>query len=499
MRTGVRAWASFAAVAAITAGLITGCDAGAKNSNAAIPWCPTVEGYAVDCGSVSRALIEGRPDLGTVDVGYARIKNRGAGPAAGTILPNPGGPGVPMISHAAEAVQVTADLLADHDVLLIDPRGTGVSGAIDCGVGADEFQLGTRAQQRDAVARCADRLGDRAAAYTTAATVDDFDAVRAKLGIDKVIPYGISYGTFLMPVYAQRHPEAIASMVLTGAYASDHDPLQRPNAAAVSLALQRICDRSRACDGATAVEDLRTVAARLREHPLPVAAKQPVVVDEAKLATLVFEAATSSVGAAPQSMTPLGMLPAALHAAVRGDDAGLTEFVRLTTEEPAYENIGLYMTLSCNDYPPLWSREAALPERERQFRQRVAAAAGEFGAFSAEGFVAGQRDGGDVCLRWPGIAGHQRPDQVTTPMPDIPVLVLSGDLDAVTPDANGKQLAAKFARSTFISVPNTGHVPDLEPSGCVSGIVARFVRTGTVQGAECVASVPPIVVAPVTN
>ncbi|MEC3915932.1 alpha/beta fold hydrolase [Nocardia sp. CDC160] len=448
---------------------------------------------------MSRPLVDGRPDLGVVEVGYARILHSGGQSAAGTIVPNPGGPGVPLISHAAEAAQVTAGLLDDHDVLLIDPRGTGVSGALDCGVGADEFQMGTREQQRAAVGRCADRLGDRAAGYTTAATADDFDAVRAQLGIDKIIPYGISYGTYLMPVYAQRHAEHVAAMVLTGAYSHDHDPLQRPNAAAVSLALQRICERSGVCDGAMAVDDLRTVAARLRERPLAVRAKQPVALDEAKLATLVFEAATSNVGAAPQTMTPLGMLPAALHAAVRGDDAGLSEFVRLTTEEPAYENIGIYMTVTCNDYQPLWSPGATLAEREAQYRQRLAAAAGEFGAFSAEGFAAGQRDGGDVCLRWPGIPGHQRPDQVTTPMPDVPVLVLSGDLDAVTPDANGKQLAAKFAHSTFLSVPNTGHVPDLEPSGCVTGIVARFVRTGTVSGAECAASIPPIVVAPVTN
>ncbi|WP_460718204.1 alpha/beta fold hydrolase [Nocardia heshunensis] len=497
MRAGIRSGMGLAAVAAIAAGLITGCDAGERDR--ALAWCPTVEGYAVDCGTVTRPLVEGRAELGTVDVAYARIKHPGGARAAGTILPNPGGPGVPMISHAAEAAQGTAGLLTDHDVLLIDPRGTGLSGPIDCGVDADEYQLGTREQQRDLVGRCADRLGDKAAGYTSAATVDDFDAVRAHLGIDKVIPYGISYGTYLMPVYAQRHPDRVASMVLTGAYPQDHDPLQRPNAAAVSLALQRICERSRACDGNTAVDDLRSVATRLREHPLPVQAKSEVLLTEAKLASLVFEAATSNVGAAPEHMTPLGLLPAALHNSVRGDDTGLTEFVRLTTEEPAYENIGLYITVACNDYPSLWARDAALPQREQQFRQRLGEAAGQFGAFSAEGFTGGQRDGGDACLRWPGIPGHQRPDQVTTPLPDVPVLVLSGDLDAITPDANGKLVAAKFARSTFISVPNTGHVPDLEPSGCVIGVVAGFVRTGAVSGAECVASLPPIVVAPVTN
>ncbi|MCU1644650.1 MAG: Carboxylesterase [Nocardia sp.] len=501
MRAGVRSIVGFGLAVAVVGGLITGCAGGASDRASSAPsWCPAVEGHGVDCGVLERPLVQGRAELGTVQVGYARIKHsRGEVAAAGTILPNPGGPGVPMIGHAAEAAKVSAELLDEYDVLLIDPRGTGVSSALNCGVGEDEYQLGTREQQLRAVARCGQQLGAKAAGYTSAATVDDFDAVRAKLGIDKVIPYGISYGTYLLPIYAQRHPGQVQSIVLSGAYPNDGDQLQRPNAEAVSLTLQRICERSRVCDGNTAVSDLTAVAARLRDKPITVQGKGPILLTEAKLGSLVFESATSNVGADPQTLTPLGILPAALHSAVRGDDAGLIEFVRRTTDEPAYENIGLYITVACNDYAPLWSPEANLPQREQQFGEALAQASGGFGAFSAPGFTAAQRDGGDACIRWPGIKGLQRPDQVHTAMPDVPVLVLSGDLDAITPDANGKLAAAKFAHSTFLSVPNTGHVPDLEPSGCVVGIVARFVRTGTAGPTDCVATIPPIVVAPVTN
>ncbi|WP_330179107.1 alpha/beta hydrolase [Nocardia sp. NBC_01503] len=498
MRVGVRSILGFGLAAAVLAGVVTGCG-GSSNERAATPrWCPSVEGHAVDCGVIQRPLIEGRAELGTVDIGYARIKHTTEGAAAGTILPNPGGPGVPMIGHAPEAAKLAAAMLDRYDVLLIDPRGTGVSSPIDCGVGADEYQLGTREEQRQAVARCARQLGAKAQGYTSAATVDDFDAVRAHLGIDKVIPYGISYGTYLMPIYAQRHPERVQSMVLTGAYPHDTDQLQRPNAQAVSLALQRICERSQVCDGNTAVNDLSAVATRLRDKPLTVQGKGQLLLTESKLASLVFEAATSNVGADPRAMTPLGMLPAALHAAVRGDDTRLIEFTRLTTDEPAYENIGLYITVVCNDYAPIWSPEADLPQREQQYRDALAQADG-FGAFSAQGFAGGQRDGGDACINWSADKDHQRPDQVHTPMPDVPVLVLSGDLDAITPDANGKRVAAKFAHATFLSVPNTGHVPDLEPSGCVIGIIDHFVRTGIAAATDCVAAIPPIAVAPVTN
>ncbi len=136
-------------------------------------------------------------------------------------------------------------------------------------------------------------------------------------------------------------------------------------------------------------------------------------------------------------------------------------------------------------------------ERERQYRQTLAAAAPSAdSAFSLPGFNAAVRDGGDACIGWPNITAPQ-PVRAKGALPNVPVLVLSGDLDAISPDAHGEQVAARFADATFVSVPNTGHVPDLEPSGCVTGIVDRFIRTGTTGSTTCVESVPPIVMEPV--
>ncbi len=502
MRGVVRSSIGLMLAASTLGGLLTGCGSDQPSSpTAQTEWCPTVAGHGVECGTVQRPLVQDKPEFGTVDVSYALVRRTNTdAPAAGTITPNPGGPGVPLISHAAEAVALSEGLLNDHDLLLIDPRGTGLSSPLDCGADEQEYQLGTREQNLQTVARCGEQLGPKAAGYTSAATADDFDAVRAQLGIPKLVLYGISYGTYLMPVYAQRHPDRVQSMVLTGAYPADFDRTQRPNAEAVSLTLQRICARNQVCDGDAAVANLRTVAERLRTAPITVDGTHPVLLTEGKLGNLIFEAATSNVGAQPETLTPLGMLPAALHAAARGDDTGLRAFVTATTSEPAYEKIDAYIAVACNDYAQLWSLDATVPQREQQYHEALARLAPNgLGAFSAEGWGAAQRDGGDACIRWPGIPQHQRPDQVRTPMPDVPVLVLSGDLDAITPDANGKLVAAKFPRSTFVSVPNTGHVPDLEPSGCVVGMVGEFVRTGAAPKTDCVPTIPPIAVTPVTN
>ncbi|MEV6767502.1 alpha/beta fold hydrolase [Nocardia sp. NPDC051030] len=501
MRSMVRSGIGLALAAAVIAGVVTGCGDGPSSSPARADWCPTVEGHQVDCGVVERKLVADKPELGNVEVSYALVRrSRVDAPSAGTITPNPGGPGVPTIAHAAEAVQISQALLDDHDLLLIDPRGTGLSSPMNCGVDTETYPFETREQQLRDVARCGEQLGPRAAGYTSVATVDDFDAVRDRLGIPKLVLYGISYGTYLLPIYAQRYPDHVQSIVLSGAYPPDFDRTQRPNAEAVSLALQRICERSRVCDGDTAVSDLRTVADRLRTQPIPVEGPNPVLLTEGLLGNLIFEVGSTNVGAHPEELTPFGMLPAALHSAVRGDDGPLREFVTRSTAEPGYENINAYLAVACNDYQTLWSLDATLPQREQQYRDALAKLAPTgLGAFSAEGFGAAQRDGGESCIRWPGLEDHQRPDQMRDALPDVPVLVLSGDLDAITPDVNGKLAAARFPHATFISVPNTGHVPDLEPSGCIAGIVDRFIRTGEAGSTACVAAIPPIAVTPVTN
>src|SRR3954463_4960866 len=98
------------------------------------PGCVPVP--AAECGSVRVPLFRSQLGGPMIDIGYALIRHRDpALPAArGTVVINPGGPGGDVISGAAQWVEQLAGLLADHDLLLIDPRGTGRSHAISCGV-----------------------------------------------------------------------------------------------------------------------------------------------------------------------------------------------------------------------------------------------------------------------------------------------------------------------------------------------------------------------------
>lgn len=468
-------------------------------------WCPTVPGHRVDCGTVDRPLVAGNSALGKVKVSYAVVRHSSPGTAKGTVAVNTGGPGQVVIDRAPAFGHVLGDLLKDHDLLLVDPRGTGRSGRIPCGVTDAEYRFGTRAQQRDAVKRCAENLGPKAGAYTSAATADDIDAVRARIGVPQLSLYGLSYGTYLMPVYASRHPERVHSIVQSGAYPLAFDPLGRPQAQAVSTTLRRVCERSvpTACDGKQAVQDLETTAARLRDRPMTV----PVTTEhgtysvrftEGKLANLLYEAASREVGAAPDQPSLLGRLPGALNRFTHGDLSALRTLAQEDGTSGSLEDQAPYIGVVCNDYRKPWSAKAPVSARWHQYRAALAEAdRGEHGAFSAEGFNEGPTDGGDVCIDWP--SGNTAPDpQPTHPkLPDVPVLVLSGDLDANTPDANGMRAAGQFRDGMFLSVRNTGHVPEWEPTGCVTGVSTRFLRTGGPGDTSCLRGLAPITVEPV--
>ncbi len=118
-------------------------------------------------------------------------------------------------------------ILGERDLLLIDPRGVGRSGAIQCSALEDLTRiLQDVDSQRAATGECGRQLGAKAAYHGTAAAADDFEDVRSALGIDRVDLLGDSHGTYLMTTLVARHPEHVDSVVLSGAF--ERDPATQP-------------------------------------------------------------------------------------------------------------------------------------------------------------------------------------------------------------------------------------------------------------------------------
>jgi pimeloyl-ACP methyl ester carboxylesterase len=425
------------------------------------------------CGSVTVPLDRANPSAGTIDIGYAVVPRTDmARPAAGTIVPNPGGPGQTAIANAGLYLQALAPLRRDHDLLLIDPRGTGRSGALSCPSLATHDPLSLDLERVWTI--CGADLRAHAGLYGSAAVADDIDAVRAALGLDKLDLWGDSYGTFLMPVYAARHPEHVRSIVLDGAFPIAFDPWGRDVLRSVRRVIGLVCRRTHRCSGPRVLTRIARLARRLRRHPVRFTAHTPagpirLTLGERELANTTFGGGDPRV---------YGLLPAAVDAALDHDLAPLKRLVTVSRvdevailfADPTLGSLGAAAAVSCHDYPRPYDLAAAPATRRARYDRALSALdPAEFRPFSARAWLGTGIDAGPKCLDWPADPTAGSPLQGRS-IPDVPVLVQSGDLDTNTPIEAGRQAAAQFAHPIHGIVANAGHTPDLKPCGLTMAI-----------------------------
>ncbi len=234
---------------------------GAGAGNAVIEPCPNAPEDL--CGTIDVPLSWDRPNEGEPLSVRFRVFTRSdpAAPAQTPIVAFEGGPGYGSIGSAGGYRFLFEPLLRTRDLILMDQRGTGGSGAIDC----PALQQGIGDYTR-AVAACAEQLGDAANAYGTAAAADDLEAILDALGIPEVVLYGDSYGTYIAQVFAIRHSERTESVVLDAAFDDSFDPFARDAAAALKRSWATLCRRDGECRGI--LTDIRHAARRLERRPL---------------------------------------------------------------------------------------------------------------------------------------------------------------------------------------------------------------------------------------
>ncbi len=96
----------------------------------------------------------------------------------------------------------------------------------------------------------------------------------------------------------------------------------------------------------------------------------------------------------------------------------------------------------------------------------------------------------DICNAWP----HENvPASFKNPVhSNVPVLLLSGEADPVTPPANGERAAKTLTNSLHIVVPGMGH--NVIYRGCIPRIAADFVEAGNLKDLDiaCVHEIKPM-------
>lgn len=432
------------------------------------------------CGSVTVPLDRTDPSQGTTDVAYVLLPHTDTSrPALSTIVPNPGGPGDSTTAFSPYATAF-APLRDRRDVLLVDGRGMGQSGALSCPSLSREDPLSLSKMALGTF--CGRDLGARGRFYNSAAIADDIDAVRETLGIDKVDLWGDSYGTFLMTVFAARHPQHVRSIVLDGAFPVASDRWGRDVLRGLRRVIGLVCERTRRCSGSHVLADLRRLGGRLRTHPLTFTVNSPIGRVKLRLGEQELAAVTYG-GGHPEVY---GLLPAAVSSALRHDYALLERLVFASAAgrvgdlgiDPARFSLAAGAAVSCHDYPRPYDLAAAPAERRRQYRRRLAALdPAQFAPFSPRAWLSTGIDAGPGCLDWPADPTAGSPLRGLR-LPEVPVLVQSGDLDTNTPVEQGRAAAAQFPHAIRAVVSNIGHTPDTGPCGVAMALdFIRHLRT----------------------
>ena len=121
---------------------------------------------AAECGAIRVPLYWRRPREGNLTVHFEDFPHtdRAAAPLE-PIVAMEGGPGYPSIGSASYYRFMLGPLLERHNLILMDQRGTGLSGPIYCRRLQNYFALARPEGYPQAAAACARQLGAAANAY----------------------------------------------------------------------------------------------------------------------------------------------------------------------------------------------------------------------------------------------------------------------------------------------------------------------------------------------
>ena len=473
-----------ACLAAVAGAIAVLCSVGAASGPTRAKLAPCSFDTTWLCGYVRVPVDRAGPQRGTIAVAYYVLRHH---PDTNElpVFVTPGGPG--ESGWDIHGFFEGTALAAHRDIVVVDPRGSGRSQAIDC----PDLQNGWHddAQFRTAVAACGRQLGPLADRYGSGDVAMDVDAVRQALGYDTIDYYAFSYGTVAEQAYAARFPQHLHALAIDAGM-----PVTDPGhvwtwSFGVAHALPRIgallCRRAH-CTG-NVPQAIAYLAAQVRAHPIvrQLGAAR-VVVDEPELINILRFGGDQGRMLEPQTIV-------AAAASLLHGHSGL--LVNLGIAHPlccddqgsaAHFSQGDNLAAFCNDVDFVWDRSDAIPIRRLKYDAAVAAlpksAAGPFSVAAWNAF-----NQTDLCLDWP------RPQRFEPAVPrganlaSVRAIIFSGDVDAIVPTEITRQLLKVFPHATFVNVAGAAHPAIGWRRDCVTAIAVHFFDTLEAGDTRCAA------------
>ena len=415
-----------------------------------------------ECGTVRVPENRAEPERRSIELNVARIRTHGPR-SADPIFVLAGGPGagatMTMADFAAHLFQGTG-----RDIVLVDMRGTGRSNPLRCEFGGSNADMQGYLNDflpLDRVAACKDTLATRAdlTQYTTRAAAADLEQVRTALGYPAVNLYGSSYGTRLAQELMRHYPKSIRLAILDGVVSPSmvSPATYAPDAEQSLRGIFKLCAADASCT--------KTYPQLAAEYPAMlerVANGIEVTVHDSETKRDVpLKLNRPAWRSLPQFPIFAGGLCGRAVDRASGRAGRLSRVragsAQLRTKCPDLD-FGLFLSVTCTEEMSRIDAEAA----------RRAAAGTLLGAYRIEQQAA-------ACRIWP--KGVADPARIKLLESSIPTLLLSGELDPVTPPRHAYEVARGLTQALHVVVPNGSHSG--ETGGCLEKLVADAVRHGS--------------------
>ncbi len=419
------------------------------------------------CGTLTVPENPAEPDGRQLDLTFAVKQARASTALADPIVFLAGGPG----QSARDALPIMQaalhELNRERDLIFLDQRGTGGSNALECSFD-EQGELWLQpdwAELNEQLKGCLAEWDAQVEFYTTTQAAADLDALREAYGFDRLNLVGGSYGTRLAQVYLRNYPESVRSVVLDGVVPT-RLALGSEHAMMLDRALEKVFEDCReTADCAEAFPQLSEAFAELKARYRDNA--QDIVVTHPRTGQgidLPFnrEVLASALRFLAYNPETQMMIPYLVHeAASTGSPERLASQAMIVTDRMNdMIAIGLNFSVGCSEDWPVW------PEQNDQSETLLGNSMTEVYA--------------QVCEWWP--AGEAPADFHEPFDSEVPVLLMSGELDPVTPPAYGNEAAAQFSNSRHLVADGRGHIVMTNP--CMSSIATQFVREASVDELE---------------
>ena len=388
-----------------------------------------------------------------------------------------GGPGQAAVELASGLRRAFSEIRKTRDIILVDQRGTGKSHPLSCediSIDKNVYQLIPEDFSEQEIKDCLAEFTGDLSQYNSENAIRDFDAVREALGHQQINIYGGSYGTRAGLVYMRMFPDSLRSVVLDSV-----GPIEVPiglfgqsSAQSFQLVLDH-CQQEDACNNAypNLADEFGQLMTRLADKPVSITIPHPrlgtnteFVISKSKMLGTIFQ----QLYAVPSR----SLIPLIIHQAFLNNYLPLAGLIAMT-DGVQMVYIGLLFNITCNEDFPRITAEMSAKDADNSFG----------GDNSQLGFK-------KACAVWPQYRPSEEFYQTVTA--DIPTLILSGELDPVTPPSNGNFPATTLPNSHHIVVDNVSHGVATSTGTCGVLMINEFLTSLTPKELDetCLEDVP---------